>query len=95
VSATFKIVFDVLATLFRFIGLLAFGLGVGWFVLDTFPKAGWQLQIALFLGFLGTVVGLAHFTSAGGLGAFALGAGAAMFVWGLFPKTDIGQKGKE
>jgi hypothetical protein len=87
-------IFTVLAMLFRFVGLLAFGLGVGWFTLQAFKKDTWQLQIAVFLGFVGTAIAMTRFLSGhgGALGAFALGAGAALLFWGLPRKDDAEEK---
>ncbi len=89
-----QIIFDFLAILFRFLGLLALGLGVGWFTLQAFKKDAWQLQIAVFLGFVGTAIAMAHFLSAGALGAFALGAGVALLFWGL-PRKQEAEESKD
>ena len=81
-----QIVFDILAIgggLFRFVGLLAFGLGIGWFTLHIFKEANWQLKIAVYLGFVGLAVGFANFLTGGALGAFAIGAGGALLMWGM------------
>ena len=84
-------ILEILSYLFRFVGMLAFGLGAGWFTLHAFKDANWQLKIAIYLGFVGTGIGMANFLSAGALGAFGLGAGAAMLMWGL----NKGKKEKE
>ncbi|MDI6770533.1 MAG: hypothetical protein QMD04_12785 [Anaerolineales bacterium] len=78
-------ILDLFSALFRLLGMLVFGLGAGWFVLEMFRKGqqAWQLQIALFLGFAGLAVAAMYFLAPGGLGAFAIGAGAAMLVWGM------------
>ncbi|MFH1739135.1 MAG: hypothetical protein ABIH23_09010 [bacterium] len=78
-------ILDLFGYLFRLLGMLVFGLGTGWFVLEMFHKGqhAWQLQIALFLGFAGLAVAAMYFLTPGGLGAFAIGAGAAMLVWGV------------
>ena len=81
-----QIVFDILAivaSLFRFVGLLAFGLGIGWFTLHIFKEANWQLKIAVYLGFVGLGIALARFLPGGALGAFAIGAGGALLMWGM------------
>lgn len=81
-----NLVFDILdlfGALLRLIGLLIFGLGLGWFALEAFRKESWQLQIAVFLGFVFSIVGLAKFLSAGALGMFGIGAGGAMLMWGM------------
>ncbi len=78
-------ILDLFGSLFRLLGMLVFGLGAGWLVLEMFHKGqqAWQLQIALFLGFAGLAVAAMYFLAPGGLGAFAIGAGAAMLVWGM------------
>jgi hypothetical protein len=80
------IVFDVLEILgafFRFLGLLVLGLGTGWLTLHGFRKEIWQLQIAVFLGFIGAAIAMATFQTAGALAGYALGAGTAILVWGI------------
>ncbi|MEW5830117.1 MAG: hypothetical protein AB1846_14575 [Chloroflexota bacterium] len=81
-----QIVFDILeiaGSLIRFVGLLAFGLGIGWFTLHTFKEANWQLKIAVYLGFVGLGIAFARFLPGGALGAFAIGAGGALLMWGM------------
>ena len=86
-------VFDLVTyagALFRVLGMLVFGVAAGWFLLHTYRQAAerWQLQIAIFLGFFFFVAATIRFTSAAGIGAFALGAGAAMLFWGLRKPTE-------
>lgn len=77
-------IIDLLASLIRFLGMGVLGLGLGWLVLDLFKKAAnWQFQIALFLGFVGLIIAMAYYLPWGALGAFAIGAGVAILVWGL------------
>jgi hypothetical protein len=73
-----------LGMILRLVGLLVFGVAAGWFTLYAFrqPDHKWQLQIAVFLGFLLMMALTLRFTSPGGAGAFALGAGAALLYWG-------------
>ena len=75
----------IIGSLARAIGMLAFGVGAGWFTLYAFREAKekWQLQIAVFLGFFFFVAMAVRFTSAAGIGCFTLGAGAALLIWGL------------
>lgn len=79
----FESVLFYLAVLLRFLGMVVLGLGVGWFTLDAFRKANWQLQIAIFLGFLGMAIAMVVYLSIGAQAAYALGAGIALLVWGL------------
>lgn len=77
-----------LGFLLQAFSFLLLGFGVIRFILDSYQKAPWQVQIALVLGFFGLIVGLADFLSAGLAGAFALGAGAAFMMSGMLKKKD-------
>jgi hypothetical protein len=79
-------IFGLLGYLLAAIGFGAFGFGAVRFMLDTYPKAIWQVQIALVLGLFGLFVGLTDFASPGSAGAFALGAGAAFLMATAFFK---------
>jgi hypothetical protein len=79
---------DILASFVRMLGLAVFGLGFAWLALDLLKKTQlWQVQIAVFLGLAGLLIAVAVFTGWGALGGFAIGAGAAILVWGL-PKKE-------
>jgi hypothetical protein len=83
------------AQLFRFLGMAVLGLGIGWLALDLLKKMQvWQAQIAIFLGLAGLIIALTVFTSAGALGAFAIGAGVAIFLWGM-PKKQKKEEEKD
>jgi hypothetical protein len=81
------IVFDIIniiAALLRLLGVAALGVGIGYLVVDLFHKAQeWLMQAVLFLGLAGLVIAMAIFLAPGALGAFGLGFGAAIFVWGM------------
>jgi hypothetical protein len=68
----------------RLVGLFVFGVSTGWFTLYAFrqPERKWQLQVAVFLGFMLFSALTLRFTSAGSAGAFVLGAGGALLYWG-------------
>ena len=86
-------IFTFLGFLLRAFGFLLFGFGAGRFVLESYPKATWQVQIALVLGFFGLLVGLTDFSSPGSAGAFALGAGVTYFMSGMpKKKEDVEEK---
>jgi hypothetical protein len=80
-------VFGFLGFLLRGLGFLVIGFALGRFTLEAYEKAGWQLQIALALGFFGLLIGLTHFSSPGAAGAFALGGGVALLMANT-PKKD-------
>jgi hypothetical protein len=76
-------IIDILGAFFRFLGLLVFGLGTGWLTLHSIRKEVWQLQIAVFLGFIGAAIAMAVFQTAGAVAGYALGAGIAILIWGI------------
>jgi len=75
----FEKILGILGNLVRFLGFLLIGYGTARFVLDSYQKAVWQVQVALVLGFFGLLVGVTSYASAGSAGAFALGAGFILF----------------
>lgn len=83
-----NLILVLLSQFFRFIGLAVLGLGIGWLTLDLLKKMlTWQGQTAIFLGLAGLIIAMVAFTGAGALGAFALGVGVAIFMWGM-PKKQ-------
>lgn len=81
-------VIDLFASLIRLAGLALLGVGIGYLAVDLFHKAKeWPMQIALFLGLSGLVIAMVVFLAPGALGAFAIGLGVAVFVWGM-PKKN-------
>ncbi|MEX0788628.1 MAG: hypothetical protein WD040_07505 [Anaerolineales bacterium] len=82
----FDPVLQLIGFLLRVLGSLVFGLGIGWIAVKVMQKepAAWQLSMAVFLGLVGGFALLGHWVPGGGtLGAFGLGAGAAVLLWGL------------
>ena len=86
-------IFDLLGWFVRLLGLLVFGLGAGWFALEVFHKGeqAWQLQLAIFLGLAGLAIAGMHYLTPAALGAFGIGVGVAMFMWGM-PKKKKEEK---
>ncbi|MBE3066370.1 MAG: hypothetical protein IMZ73_02910 [Chloroflexi bacterium] len=81
-------IINLLASILRLIGMAVLGLGIGWLALDLLKKMQvWQVQIAVFFGLAGLIIAMAVFTGAGALGAFAIGVGVAIFLWGM-PKKQ-------
>ncbi len=87
-------IFSFLGFLLRALGFLLFGFGSGRFVLTAFKESGWQVQIALVLGFFGLLIALTDFASPGSAGAFALGAGIAYFMASTAKKADDNEEKK-
>jgi len=78
----------LLSQFFRFAGMLIVGLGIGWLALDLLKKIQvWQGQVAVFLGLAGLVIAMTVFTGWGALGAFCIGVGGAILLWGM-PKKE-------
>jgi ABC-type Co2+ transport system permease subunit len=73
-----------LGGMLRLVGLLVFGIATGWFNLYAFrqPERRWELQTAVFLGFLLFSALTLYLASPGGAGAYVLGAGCALLYWG-------------
>ena len=90
----FEEIIGILGNLIRFLGFLLIGYGIARFVLDSYQKASWQVQIALALGFFGLLIGLTDFASPGSAGAFALGAGFSFFR-AFTPVKEEGDKKEE
>ena len=86
--ATASLLFGFLGYLLGALGALVFGFAGGRFALDSFQKAGWQVQAVLVLALFGALVGLANYATPGTAGAFALGTGLALLMAGMGKKKD-------
>jgi hypothetical protein len=83
---TYLDVFDIIGYVLRFLGALVFGLGMGWLTIRMVKQEilAWQQAVAMYLGLLATFALLGHWVGGGAtLGAFGLGAGAGLLIWGL------------
>lgn len=77
-------IIDLFASIIRFFGLGLFGVGIGWLALDLIKKAkDWPLQAIVFTVLAGLLISLVVFLDWGALGAFAIGVGIAIIVWGI------------
>jgi hypothetical protein len=94
---TFLDVLDIVGYVLRFLGALVFGLGMGWLTIRLVKQemAAWQLMVAMYLGLLASFVLLGHWVGGGAtLGAFGLGAGAGLLIWGLVqPRAKDDEEG--
>jgi hypothetical protein len=82
-SIVYEII-DLIAALLRLLGVAALGVGVGYLAMDLLRKAqDWRLQAVGFLGMAGLVIAMVVFLAPGALGAFGVGAGVAIFLWGI------------
>ncbi len=89
INPVIETILEVLGILMRFVGLIVLGLGTGWMASDAYRKGMWQLQIAAVLGFFALVAVFVRYASAGALGAFALGSGIGVLIWGLRAKEEM------
>ena len=93
--AILSLILVLLSQLLRFLGMAVLGVGIGWLVLDLIKKIQvWQAQVALFFGLAGLIIAMAVFTGIGALGAFTIGIGVAIFLWGM-PKKEKKEEEKE
>ncbi|MBI3161268.1 MAG: hypothetical protein HYZ23_02100 [Chloroflexi bacterium] len=84
----FMEVLSVIGHVIRALGFIVLGFGVGRFTTDAYKSAVWQVQVALAVGFFGLLVGLTNYASAGSMGTFALGAGAAIIMASMGKKEE-------
>jgi hypothetical protein len=80
----FNTIMYVLIGVAKFFGMLVFGLGLGWMMIDAYLKneKAWQVQATFLVGLFALLIVLAlhvHVALAG----FGLGFGVAVFLWGL------------
>ncbi|RME07531.1 MAG: hypothetical protein D6803_03695 [Anaerolineae bacterium] len=85
----FHDVVSFFGALAQFIGLLVFGVAVALFVWQTLKRADGEprLQAAVLLGYFFLSAVAIAFVSPGGVGAYTLGAGAAM-LWSAREKDE-------
>jgi hypothetical protein len=86
-------ILELIGYLLRFLGALVFGVAVGWLAarIVKSEETEWPLLLGTFLGLLAAFVLLGHWVVGGGtLGAFGLGAGGGLLIWGL-----LGNKKKD
>ena len=84
----FETVVYVLIGLAKFIGMLVFGLGLGWLILDALRKTekSWQVQITFLVTLFAFLIVLALYVHVA-LAGFCLGLGISVFLWGLPKKS--------
>jgi len=83
-------VLTLLGVIFRPLGFLVFGFAAGWLASMPFAEAQkwWQLEAIALVAFFGSLVTLSIYSGAGSVGAYGLGAGIGVIVFGI----RLGQK---
>lgn len=78
-------VLGLLGVIFRPLGFLVFGFAAGWLATQPFVEEHkwWQLEALAIVALFGAVVTLSLYSGAGSVGAFALGAGIGVIVFGM------------
>lgn len=98
-NPTIEFIVDLLGALLRFLGMLVTGAGLAWFGLDIYKKSSgnWYLLMALVLGLFGLVIAMTVYLTSGALGAFGLGLGGGLLLFGLLPgrKKDDNEDDKK
>jgi hypothetical protein len=88
-------VLGVLGHIFRPLGLLVFGFAAGWLATRPFleEQKWWQLEALTLIAFFGCLVTLSIYVGAGSVGAFGLGAGIGVIIFGmrLFQNSKAGE----
>ena len=86
-------IISLIAEFIRLLGMAAVGLGVGYLAVDLLRKVeGWPMQAVAFLGLAGVVIAMVVFLTSGALGAFGIGLGVAVFIWGMPKKKKEEQE---
>ena len=86
-------IIDMIASFIRLLGVAALGVGIGYLAVDLLRKAeGWPMQAVGFLGLAGLVIAMVIFLAPGALGAFGIGLGVAIFLWGMPKKKKEEQE---
>jgi NhaP-type Na+/H+ or K+/H+ antiporter len=81
---------DMLAALIRLLGMAVLGVALGYLVVDLLRKTqDWRLLAVFFLGLAGLVIAMVVYLAPGALGAFAIGMGVAVLIWGMPKKKEV------
>jgi hypothetical protein len=79
----------LMGVLLRVAGALVFGVASGWLVVHLLKWQIWQLAVVALLGLFAVFALLGTWVPGGGtIGAFGLGAGAGVLIWGLLPERS-------
>ena len=77
-------VLNLLGVLFRFVGVVVFGVALGWLTLTAFKReTPWYYQAVVLVVFFGFFAAVFWKSDPGVLGGLTLGTGLAILLWGM------------
>lgn len=77
-------ILNIIGVLIRFVGVILFGLAIGWFTLTAFKReTTWHYQAVLLVVFFGFFAAVFWNSNPGVLGGLTLGTGLAILFWGM------------
>lgn len=77
-------IIDLFTSILRFLGMGVFSIAIGWLTIDLLKKAkDWPLQAIVFTVLAGLTIAMTVFLPWGALGAFGIGTGVAIIIWGI------------
>ena len=78
-------IIEMFGLIAQILGLVLFGVTVGWFTLHVInqPEKSWQLQSIVYSVFLVFTGLLVRYLTPGAMGTFLVGLSGAMIYWGL------------
>jgi len=78
-------IIEILGLFVQILGLILFGITMGWFTLHIINQSekSWQLQSIVYSVFLVFVGLMVRYLNPGALGALLVGSSGAMIYWGL------------
>ena len=89
-------VIEIVGMAVQFLGLILFGLAVGWFTISQTKGADqpWQLKSIVYSVFLVFVALMGNALTPGAFGSLLLGAAGALIFWGLIKDREKPAKKK-
>jgi F0F1-type ATP synthase assembly protein I len=82
-------VMTIIGVLIRFVGVIIFGLAIGWLTLTAFKReTPWYYQAVLLVVFFGFFASIFWKSDPGLLGGLTLGTGLALLIWGMRKPID-------
>jgi|APHig6443717497_1056834.scaffolds.fasta_scaffold320512_1 uncharacterized membrane protein YesL len=89
-------ILNLLGVLLRFVGVVVFGVALGWLTLTAFKReTPWYYQAVVLVVFFGFFAAVFWKSDPGVLGGLTLGTGLALLLWGMRqPKAKVERPGE-